>query len=75
MELLRTIAHAPKHYSTNNRDLSWERAAGTTFLKTIEEVEELSAYAADLEELAADLATQNVSYEPWTMLPIVRACS
>lgn len=75
MELLRTIAHASEHYSTNNRDLSWERAAGTTFLKTIEEVEGLSAYAADLEELAGDLAAQNVSYEPWAMLPIVRACS
>jgi hypothetical protein len=75
VELLRAIANVPERREAREHGVRWERSAGTTSLKVIGDVESLSGYAADLEDLAGDLAAQNVSYEPWTMLPIAAACS
>jgi hypothetical protein len=75
VELLRAIASVPEHRDTREHGVRWERSAGTASLKVIGDVEGLSGYTADLEDLAGDLAAQNVSYEPWAMLPIAAACA
>lgn len=73
MELLRTIAPVREHCAVRRTELSFERPSGKTFLKVIDDVSQLFDHRHDLEDLAAELAVQNVSYEPWVLFPLVRA--
>jgi hypothetical protein len=75
VELLRTIARVPEHYRISRAGLACEKPSGRAYLKAIDQIEQLFEYSADLEELATDLAVQNVAYEPWVMHSILKACS
>ncbi|MFC4172167.1 GNAT family N-acetyltransferase [Microvirga sp. GCM10011540] len=73
MESLRTIVPESGDVGLPYHELVGPDSARFADLSVITSVDDLASYTADLEDLASDLAVQNPSYEPWVLLPIIRA--
>jgi CelD/BcsL family acetyltransferase involved in cellulose biosynthesis len=68
------IADAPINPKLCTEASPLQEGMGAKGLIVLDNVESLALYRTELENLTANLSTQNVAYEPWALFPLVQSC-